>query len=158
MKAMALEKPRTLFVPVERPDPLPGAGELRLRVEACAVCRTDLRIVDGELEHPKLPLVPGHEIVGVVDALGVDGERLGRRVGVPWLGIPAAPAPTVAPARKISAIGRSSPAIRAMAASPATWLPMPALPSIWRRGRSRRACAAVRRLIGWRSLKRAGEG
>jgi propanol-preferring alcohol dehydrogenase len=86
MKVMALAKPRTLLVPLERPDPLPGAGEIRLRVEACAVCRTDLHVVDGELEHPKLPLVPGHEIVGIVDALGVDGEWLGRRVGVPWLG------------------------------------------------------------------------
>jgi propanol-preferring alcohol dehydrogenase len=57
-------------------------------VEACAVCRTDLHVVDGELEHPKLPLVPGHEIVGVIDAVGagVDHERLGHRVGIPWLG------------------------------------------------------------------------
>ncbi len=88
MKAMVLERPRTPLVPVERPDPLPGPGEIRLRVEACAVCRTDLHVVDGELEHPKLPLVPGHEIVGIVEALGagVDRARLGRRVGVPWLG------------------------------------------------------------------------
>jgi propanol-preferring alcohol dehydrogenase len=57
-------------------------------VEACAVCRTDLHVVDGELEHPKLPLVPGHEIVGIVDMVGggVDVTRIGRRVGVPWLG------------------------------------------------------------------------
>lgn len=72
----------------ERPDPRPGKGELRLEVEACAVCRTDLHVVDGELPHPRLPLVPGHEIVGLVDAVGegVDEARLGRRVGVPWLG------------------------------------------------------------------------
>lgn len=88
MKAMILERTGTPLVLVERPDPLPGPGEIRLRVEACAVCRTDLHVVDGDLRHPKLPLVPGHEIVGVVDALGtgVDTERLGRRVGVPWLG------------------------------------------------------------------------
>ncbi|ENT50311.1 hypothetical protein P046_01330 [Brucella suis 06-997-1672] len=88
MKAMVLEKPGQPLVPVERPDPLPGPGQIRLKVEACAVCRTDLHVVDGELERPKLPLVPGHEIVGVIDAVGtgVDPSRTGRRVGVPWLG------------------------------------------------------------------------
>lgn len=85
---MILEKPGVPLVFVERPDPLPGPGEIRLRVEACAVCRTDLHVVDGDLDHAKLPLVPGHEIVGIVDELGmgVDAARLGRRVGVPWLG------------------------------------------------------------------------
>jgi propanol-preferring alcohol dehydrogenase len=88
MKAMVLKRSRSRLVLVERPDPVPGPGEIRLRVEACAVCRTDLHVVDGELEHPKLPLVPGHEIVGIVEAvgLGVDATRIGRRVGVPWLG------------------------------------------------------------------------
>ncbi len=88
MKAMVLENPRIPLKAVERADPLPGKGEIRLRVEACAVCRTDLHVVDGDLDHPKLPLVPGHEIVGVIDMLGagVDRNRLGRRVGVPWLG------------------------------------------------------------------------
>lgn len=88
MKAMVLERSGTLLVPVQRPDPAPGVGEIRLRVEACAVCRTDLHVVDGDLTHPKLPLVPGHEIVGIVDAVGpgVEPTRLGRRVGVPWLG------------------------------------------------------------------------
>jgi len=72
----------------ERPDPVPGAGQIRVRVEACGVCRTDLHVVDGELPDPKLPLVPGHEIVGIVEALGegVDAPALGTRVGVPWLG------------------------------------------------------------------------
>ncbi|EXU82522.1 alcohol dehydrogenase [Brucella melitensis 548] len=85
---MVLEKPGQPLVLVERPDPLPGPGQIRLKVEACAVCRTDLHVVDGELERPKLPLVPGHEIVGVIDAVGtgVDPSRTGRRVGVPWLG------------------------------------------------------------------------
>jgi len=88
MKAMILERPGNPLALVERVDPLPGPGEIRLRVEACAVCRTDLHVVDGELEHPKLPLVPGHEIVGIVDRVGdgVDAARIGRRVGVPWLG------------------------------------------------------------------------
>ncbi|HWU61652.1 MAG TPA: zinc-dependent alcohol dehydrogenase family protein [Ensifer sp.] len=88
MRAMLLESPRSKLVSVERPDLLPGPGEIRLKVEACAVCRTDLHVVDGELDHPKLPLVPGHEIVGIVDAVGpgVDKARIGKRVGVPWLG------------------------------------------------------------------------
>ena len=70
------------------PDPQPSAGQVRVRVHACGVCRTDLHIVDGELAHPKLPLVPGHQIVGTVDQLGdeVSGIALGDRVGIPWLG------------------------------------------------------------------------
>ncbi|TIV99959.1 MAG: zinc-binding alcohol dehydrogenase family protein [Mesorhizobium sp.] len=88
MKAMVLEKAGTPLSLVDRPDPTPGPGEIRLKVEACAVCRTDLHIVDGDLPRPKLPLVPGHEIVGVVDLVGegVSPSRLGQRVGVPWLG------------------------------------------------------------------------
>ena len=88
MKAMVLEKIGRPLVLVERQDPEPGSGEIRLSIEACAVCRTDLHVVDGELAQPKLPLVPGHEIVGIVDRLGegVEPARLGRRVGVPWLG------------------------------------------------------------------------
>ena len=72
----------------ELPVPVPGPGELQIAVEACGVCRTDLHIVDGELADPKLPLVPGHQIVGTVAALGdgVTGFSLGDRVGVPWLG------------------------------------------------------------------------
>ncbi|KXF75314.1 alcohol dehydrogenase [Paramesorhizobium deserti] len=88
MKAMILEEVGKPLVYTERADPLPGRGELRLGVEACAVCRTDLHVVDGDLKNPKLPLVPGHEIVGIVDRVGegVDRARTGRRVGVPWLG------------------------------------------------------------------------
>jgi propanol-preferring alcohol dehydrogenase len=71
----------------ERPTPQPRAGEVRLRVLACAVCRTDLHVVDGELPQRRLPIVPGHEIVGLVEALGpeVGGLHLGQRVGVAWL-------------------------------------------------------------------------
>ncbi len=88
MRAMVLHAPRTPLLLEERPLPVPAAGEIRLRIEACAVCRTDLHVVDGDLPHPKLPIIPGHEIVGRVDALGegVTGLRLGERVGVPWLG------------------------------------------------------------------------
>jgi propanol-preferring alcohol dehydrogenase len=85
---MVLERPREPLRPRELPTPEPGAGEVRIRVRACAVCRTDLHVVDGELAHPKLPLVPGHQIVGVVEAVGEGVDRLapGDRVGVPWLG------------------------------------------------------------------------
>ena len=88
MRAMLLEKIGAALRPTERDDPVPGDGEVRLRIEACAVCRTDLHVVDGDLPNPKLPLVPGHEIVGIVDRVGagVDASRVGRRVGVPWLG------------------------------------------------------------------------
>lgn len=88
MRAMALDKARTPLVMRERPDPVPGAGEILIVVSACGVCRTDLHVVDGELTHPKLPLVPGHEIVGRVVKLGagVSGFALGERIGVPWLG------------------------------------------------------------------------
>ena len=88
MRAMILEKIGQPLRRTERPDPEPGHGEIRLKVEACAVCRTDLHVVDGDLPDPKLPVIPGHEIVGIVESVGkgVDPSRLGRRVGVPWLG------------------------------------------------------------------------
>jgi propanol-preferring alcohol dehydrogenase len=79
---MVLDAPRTPLRPTELADPEPGAGELLLRMRACGLCRTDLHIVDGELERAKLPLVPGHQIVADV----VAGDRAGERVGVPWLG------------------------------------------------------------------------
>ena len=87
MKAMVLERARTPLQELEIPRPEPGAGQVLLEVLACAVCRTDLHIVDGELTRPKLPLVIGHEIVGKVRKTG-DGVqfRVGERVGVPWLG------------------------------------------------------------------------
>jgi propanol-preferring alcohol dehydrogenase len=86
--AMVLDQPRTPLVMRERPLPSPGVGEILIAVTACGVCRTDLHIVDGELPHPKLPVVPGHEIVGRVSGLGggVSGFTVGDRVGVPWLG------------------------------------------------------------------------
>ena len=88
MWAMQLRAPRTPLVRVELADPQPRAGEVRVAVAACGVCRTDLHVVDGELPHPKLPIIPGHEIVGRVDAVGpgVTGLEIGMRVGIPWLG------------------------------------------------------------------------
>jgi len=79
MRAMVLEAPRTPLVAAELPRPQPSPGQLLVRVLACGVCRTDLHVVDGELPHPKLPLVVGHQIVGI-------DEASGRRVGIPWLG------------------------------------------------------------------------
>lgn len=88
MYGMVLHETGRPLVFEELPDPVPGPGELRVRVEACGVCRTDLHVVDGELPDPKLPIIPGHEIVGRIDALGpnVEGLELGARVGIPWLG------------------------------------------------------------------------
>src|SRR2546430_80145 len=88
MRAMVLERPRTPLVMRERSAPEPASGEILIEVAACGVCRTDLHVVDGELPNPKLPIVPGHEIVGRVAAMGagVAGLAIGERVGVPWLG------------------------------------------------------------------------
>ncbi|HKK14546.1 MAG TPA: zinc-dependent alcohol dehydrogenase family protein [Gammaproteobacteria bacterium] len=88
MRAMVLEAPGEPLVPRERPVPEPDKGQVLVRVEACGVCRTDLHIVDGELNKPRLPLIPGHEIVGRVVAAGDGAGRYeaGSRVGVPWLG------------------------------------------------------------------------
>ncbi|MGH1570411.1 zinc-dependent alcohol dehydrogenase family protein [Methylobacterium sp. P31] len=88
MRAMVLRAVGGPLVPEERPDPEPGPGEVRIRVEACAVCRTDLHVVDGELPQAVYPIVPGHEVVGLVEAVGagVTDPAPGTRVGVPWLG------------------------------------------------------------------------
>ncbi|HEY3664124.1 MAG TPA: zinc-dependent alcohol dehydrogenase family protein [Chthoniobacterales bacterium] len=88
MRAMIFEAPGRPLVRVERPRPRAGPGQLLVRVAACAVCRTDLHIVDGELPDPKLPLILGHEIVGRVEAFGsgVEGFQPDERVGIPWLG------------------------------------------------------------------------
>ncbi|MGH7555225.1 MAG: zinc-dependent alcohol dehydrogenase family protein [Longimicrobiales bacterium] len=88
MLAMVLEQPRSPLRATTVPRPRPGPDEILLQVHACAVCRTDLHIVDGELTEPKLPLIPGHQIVGTVveTGAGVQGDRIGARVGVPWLG------------------------------------------------------------------------
>jgi propanol-preferring alcohol dehydrogenase len=86
MRAMVLRRPGERLVMEERPEPQPGPGQIRIRIEACGVCRTDLHVVDGELPDPRLPIVPGHEIVGRVEAAG-EGVALepGARVGAAWL-------------------------------------------------------------------------
>jgi len=88
VRAMVLTAPGQALQLQELPKPRPAAGQLLLKVTACGICRTDLHVVDGELTEPALPLVPGHQIVGQVEALGpgVTGYSRGQRVGVPWLG------------------------------------------------------------------------
>ena len=88
MRTMVLEQRRTPLIMRERPTPEPKQGEILVEIAACGVCRTDLHVVDGELPNPKLPIVPGHEIVGRIAAIGsgVAGFAAGDRVGVPWLG------------------------------------------------------------------------
>src|SRR5438270_8409811 len=93
MRAMVLEKRKTPLVLRDVPKPRPGGGQLLVRVDACAMCRTDLHIVDGELPNPKLPLILGHQIVGRVEEIeasvkGQSGSHfsIGDRVGIPWLG------------------------------------------------------------------------
>ncbi|MGE0265429.1 MAG: zinc-dependent alcohol dehydrogenase family protein [Candidatus Obscuribacterales bacterium] len=88
MKAMLMSEPGSPLELISVPRPEPGPGEVLVRVEACAVCRTDLHVLDGDLTEPKLPLILGHEIVGRVEAAGSPSlnEMIGRRVGVPWLG------------------------------------------------------------------------
>jgi propanol-preferring alcohol dehydrogenase len=88
MKAMILEKPGQKLKLVDRPKPEPEATQVLIKVHVCGVCRTDLHVVDGDLEDPVLPIVPGHQIVGRIEAVGdqVNGLQSGDRVGVPWLG------------------------------------------------------------------------
>lgn len=88
MHAMVLNRLNTALAWTELPDRQPGPGQIRVRVSACGVCRTDLHVVDGELPDPVLPIIPGHEIVGRIDAIGagVQGLSMGERVGIPWLG------------------------------------------------------------------------
>jgi propanol-preferring alcohol dehydrogenase len=85
---MVLFEPKTALRATDFPNPEPKRGEVLIRIDACAVCRTDLHVVDGDLTNPKLPLIPGHEIVGRIIENGADAHRfaIGDRVGVPWLG------------------------------------------------------------------------
>jgi propanol-preferring alcohol dehydrogenase len=87
MKAMLLEAPGGRFALTEIPTPLPGPGEVRVRVHACGVCRTDLHVIDGDIRDGRYPVIPGHQIVGIIDALGSGASGLiGTRVGIAWLG------------------------------------------------------------------------
>ena len=94
---MVLPRPGEALQPARIPTPDPKLGEILIRVRACGICRTDLHVTDGELPHPKLPLVLGHEIVGTVAALGSGVNRFaeGDRIGVPWLASQASARPAV---------------------------------------------------------------
>src|SRR5512132_4379203 len=124
MRAMVLEAAGGALVWRERPDPEPDAGMVRIRVAACGVCRTDLHVVDGELPDIRYPIVPGHEIVGRVEALGA-----GVPTRCPGSATPAAFAAIVGKEWKISATARCLPATRATAAMPPTPLPTRAMRS-----------------------------
>src|SRR5262245_11155991 len=131
MRAMVLERPGTPLVRRERPVPTPQRGDILVEVAACGVCRTDLHVVDGELPHPKLPIVPGHEIVGHVVAMGagVSACRSDNASACRGSATPAASARTAAPAARTYATRRCSPAIRVTAATRRTSWPMRATAS-----------------------------
>jgi propanol-preferring alcohol dehydrogenase len=97
MLAMQLQAMGQRLVASDLPIPAPGPNEVLLKVRACGVCRTDLHILDGDLPLVRSPLIPGHEIIGVVVANGEGARRfsIGARIGVPWLGAPAAAADIV---------------------------------------------------------------
>jgi len=88
MQAMVLQQVGAALAWTDLPDRQPGPGQIRVKIAACGVCRTDLHVIDGELPDPIVPIIPGHEIVGRIDAIGsgVEGLSLGERVGIPWLG------------------------------------------------------------------------
>lgn len=88
MRAMVLNKLGAVLEWTELPDRQPGPGQIRVKVTACGVCRTDLHVIDGQLPNPVVPIIPGHEIVGRIDAIGsgVEGLTMNERVGIPWLG------------------------------------------------------------------------
>jgi propanol-preferring alcohol dehydrogenase len=162
MKAMVLRAPGGRLELERRAVPVAGAGEVVVRVEACGVCRTDLHVVDGDLPDLKRPIVPGHEVVGVVETVGdgVDTLRAGQRVGLPWLGGTCGHCPYCAAGREnlcdapeflgYTRDGGYATHVLARAefAFPLTGFddPVATAPLL---------CAG---LIGWRSLKMAGEG
>jgi propanol-preferring alcohol dehydrogenase len=174
MQAMVLARAGVRLALQDRADPVPAAGEVRLRVQACAVCRTDLHVVDGELREPRLPLVPGHEIVGEVDCIGAGVASLqrGQRVGVPWLGHVCGHCPYCAAGREnlcdeplFTGYTRDGGFATHVVAEAAFCFPLPDLPRASVAGGPQDGlldaihaaplmCAG---LIGWRALKLAGE-
>ena len=162
MRAMVLERQRTPLVMRERRLPSPGPGELLIEVAACGVCRTDLHVVDGDLTEPKLPIIPGHEIVGRVFAAGegVAGFTPGDRVGVPWLGYTCGQCPYCRSGREnlcdrplFTGYTRDGGYATHTVADARYCFPLPA-------GMDDAALAPLlcAGLIGWRSYRMAGEG
>jgi propanol-preferring alcohol dehydrogenase len=162
MRAMVLEEPRRPLVMRERPLPEPAADEIVVEIAACGVCRTDLHIVDGELPNPKLPVVPGHEIVGRIAAMGegVTGLALGQRIGVPWLGHTCGVCPYCRAAREnlcdrplFTGYTRDGGYATHAVADARYAFPLPE--RMDDAGVAPLLCAG---LIGWRSYRMAGEG
>ncbi|MDE1973585.1 MAG: zinc-dependent alcohol dehydrogenase family protein [Hyphomicrobiales bacterium] len=162
MRAMVLERLREPLKLEERPDPRPAAGEVRVRVAACGVCRTDLHVVDGELPNPKLPIIPGHEIVGYVDLVGegVDAPAIGTRVGIPWLGWTCGQCVYCRSGREnlcdrplFTGYTRDGGYATQLVADARYVFPLPAIGDDV--ASAPLLCAG---LIGWRSLRMAGEG
>ncbi|WP_029349276.1 zinc-dependent alcohol dehydrogenase family protein [Bosea sp. 117] len=162
MRAMVLHAVREPLRLEERPEPQPGPGQIRVRVEACAVCRTDLHVVDGDLPNPKLPIVPGHEIVGIVEATGpgVMTPVRGTRVGIPWLGHTCGQCPYCRSMREnlcdaplFTGYTRDGGFASHVVADAAFAFPLPGHDDPV--ATAPLMCAG---LIGWRSLKIAGEG
>lgn len=162
MRAMVLARAGEALQPVDLPDPTPGPGQVGLRVLACGVCRTDLHVIDGELANPVLPLVPGHEIVGVVETrgAGVDHLKIGQRVGVGWLGEACQTCPYCRAAREnlcdapvFTGYTRNGGYATRTVADARYAYPLP--DDVDPAGQAPLLCAG---LIGWRSLVMAGEG
>jgi len=162
MQAMVLRARGAPLSLEERPDPVPGAGEIRIRVEACAVCRTDLHLIDGELPRVRYPIVPGHEIVGIVEALGPGSGTLGvgQRVGIPWLGKTCghcefciSERENLCDAPTFTGYDRDGGFATQVVADAAFAIPLDAFPDPI--AAAPLLCAG---LIGWRSLVAAGEG
>jgi propanol-preferring alcohol dehydrogenase len=162
MRAMVLERPGTPLEMRERPLPQPSPGEILIEVAACGVCRTDLHVVDGDLTQPKLPIIPGHEIVGRVMATGPDvtGFAAGARVGVPWLGYTCGVCPYCRAGREnlcdaplFTGYTRDGGYASHVAADARYAFPLP--DGIDDAALAPLLCAG---LIGWRSYRMAGEG
>jgi alcohol dehydrogenase, propanol-preferring len=162
MRAMVLEYPGVPLEMRERPIPQPGPGEILLDVAACGVCRTDLHVVDGDLTQPKLPVIPGHEIVGRVVAAGpgVAGFATGARVGVPWLGYTCGVCPYCRAGREnlcdaplFTGYTRDGGYATHVVADARYSFPLPA--GMNDAEAAPLLCAG---LIGWRSYRMAGEG
>jgi alcohol dehydrogenase, propanol-preferring len=162
MRMMVLDRPSTPLVLRERPVPQPAAGEILVEIAACGVCRTDLHVVDGELPHPKLPIVPGHEIVGRVVEMGagVSGFTRGERVGVPWLGYTCGVCPYCRSGREnlcdrplFTGYTRDGGYATHTVADARFCFPLPEKPDA-----AEAAPLLCAGLIGWRSYRMAGAG
>ena len=162
LQAMRLNHANTPLQWTELPDRQPGAGEVRVKVLACGVCRTDLHVFDGDLPDPQSPIIPGHEIVGRIDAIGpgVTGLTLGERVGIPWLGHTCGVCPyclgqreNLCDAPLFTGYTRDGGFATAVVADARFAFPLGEVGSDV--SLAPLLCAG---LIGWRSLKIAGEG